>query len=378
MMKVRNPAEVFPPGEFIREELDARGWNQNDLAEILGRPTRLVNEIVLGKRAISPRTAMGLGEAFGTSPQFWMNLESAYQLGREKHREGTVARRAKLYEMAPIKEMVRRQWIEDSSSIEVLEQHLCQFFGIESLADEPTFSAAARKSTSYREYTPAQRAWLFRARQLAKAVQAASFEESHSDKLLEDLHLLLSSVEEVRRIPKLLAEAGIRFLVVEALQHTRIDGACFWMDARTPVVVLSLRYDRIDHLWYTLMHEVAHVKNRDGLDRGPSLDIDLVGEHRTDEEERPSFERKADRFAEEYLIADSNYQDFVRRVRPLYSKLKIQGFAALHHIHPGIVVGRLQFHREIPYAHSRDLLAKCRAIIMQSALTDGWGQSPRV
>src|SRR5262245_28749675 len=76
-MSERIPAEVFPPGEFIKEELEAREWTQADLAEILGRPPRLVSEIINGKRAISPETAKGLGEAFGTGAQFWMNLEGA-------------------------------------------------------------------------------------------------------------------------------------------------------------------------------------------------------------------------------------------------------------------------------------------------------------
>jgi HTH-type transcriptional regulator/antitoxin HigA len=83
-MNTNNP-EAFAPGEYIREELEARGWSQIDLADILGRPTQAVNEIVNGKRAITPDTAKSLGQAFGTSAQLWMNLESAYQLAQLGH-----------------------------------------------------------------------------------------------------------------------------------------------------------------------------------------------------------------------------------------------------------------------------------------------------
>ena len=76
----RSVARVFPPGDFIREELEARGWTQRDLAEILGRPVQAVNAIVNGKKEITPETAIALGAAFQTSPEFWLNLESAYRL----------------------------------------------------------------------------------------------------------------------------------------------------------------------------------------------------------------------------------------------------------------------------------------------------------
>jgi HTH-type transcriptional regulator / antitoxin HigA len=74
------PAEVFPPGEFIRDELDARGWTQGDLAQIMGRPLRLVNELIAGKKQITPETARGLAKAFGDDDaMYWMNLDSAYR-----------------------------------------------------------------------------------------------------------------------------------------------------------------------------------------------------------------------------------------------------------------------------------------------------------
>jgi len=103
MRAERIPAEIFSPGEFIREELEVRGWTQDDLAEIIGRPTRLVNEVISGKRGITVETAKGLAQAFGTSAQLWMNLESAFRLSLEKSRPETISRKAALYEIAPIR-----------------------------------------------------------------------------------------------------------------------------------------------------------------------------------------------------------------------------------------------------------------------------------
>ncbi len=87
-------AQAFAPGEFIREELEARGWSQRDLAEILGRPLQVVNEIINGRKRITPETSLELAAAFGTDPKLWLNLESSYRLWLAKGPNPAIARRA--------------------------------------------------------------------------------------------------------------------------------------------------------------------------------------------------------------------------------------------------------------------------------------------
>jgi HTH-type transcriptional regulator/antitoxin HigA len=91
----RPVAEVFPPGDFIREELEARGWTQSDLAAILGRPFQIVNQIVNGRKAITPRTARELEAALGPSAEFWMNLETSYRLHKESDPDPEITLRAR-------------------------------------------------------------------------------------------------------------------------------------------------------------------------------------------------------------------------------------------------------------------------------------------
>ncbi|MBF0564809.1 MAG: HigA family addiction module antidote protein [Nitrospirae bacterium] len=79
-MTDRRVAEVFSPGEFIQEELEARNWSRADLAAITGCRPDVINEIITGERTITQETAEVLAEAFGTSAQYWMNLEGAYRL----------------------------------------------------------------------------------------------------------------------------------------------------------------------------------------------------------------------------------------------------------------------------------------------------------
>jgi HTH-type transcriptional regulator / antitoxin HigA len=374
-MTPQSAAEIYPPGEFLREELEARNWTQGDLAEILGRPLARINEIICGKRAITPETAKGLSEALGTSADLWLNLENAYQLSKVKKTDNAVERRSKLYAMAPVREMVKRNWIEHSDNIEVLEARICEFFKIKSVTEEPSFwNFAARTSLVGPKPTPAQMAWLFRAKQLARSAPVRNkFSEQRLEESLISLRSILHSPEEVRKVPVILSDAGIRLIILEPLPNTRIDGATFWINNVSPVIALSVRFDRIDWFWHTLIHEIFHVKEKHGLNDVEPLDIDLVGDKIPLLSSKSEIEKLVDKNTTEYLIPVSQINDFIVRVRPLYSTNRIIGFAGIRGIHPGIVVGQLQYRGEIPYKHSRKLLVKIRNIITESTLTDGWG-----
>lgn len=375
-------SEGSAPGEYIRSELDARGLTQVQFARILGRPVQFVSELISGKRSITPETAVGLASALeGTTPQLWLNREAAHQLSKIRpQRDFAVEKRARIYRRGvPIKEIIDRRWIEDSADVDILEARLLQFYEIDSLdrLDEPIyFNHAPRQSTSYAvPPTPAQRAWLCRAKQLARKVQVTgAFSHQSFDVAMTKLGTLKAEIEHLRQVPQALSQAGIRFLIVQPLAHTKIDGVCFWLDDQSPVVVLSLRYDRIDWFWHTITHEMCHVKNRDGQGASsPRLDTELVGTNAEPFDEKPESEKQADQCAVNFLVNQQVLDEFVRRVRPYYSALRITQLAAQLKVHPGIIVGQLQHRREIPYSHSRRMLMGVKQIITPATVTDGWG-----
>ncbi len=76
----KRPFRPVKPGEILQEELEVRGWIQADLVVLLGQPAQTINEILEGQRAITSDLALLLSTALGTSPDYWLNLESAYQL----------------------------------------------------------------------------------------------------------------------------------------------------------------------------------------------------------------------------------------------------------------------------------------------------------
>jgi HTH-type transcriptional regulator/antitoxin HigA len=373
-MPSRTPAEVFPPGDFIRDEIEARGWTQGDLAQIMGRPLRLVNELIAGKKQITPETALGLAKAFGDDDAlYWMNLDSAYRLSQTKPADEAVARRSKLYSLFPVRELMKRNWIEPSDNLDVVEHRVCRFFRIKNIDEKPAFAHAA-KATQYDERTSLQYAWLFRAKELAEAVHSAPYSKQKLVHALSRLKALLVAPEEIRQVPQVLSEAGVRFVIVEFIPGAKIDGATFWLDDDSPVIALSLRFDRINNFWFVLRHEVEHVLRKDGL---VTVDIELT-ERIQRKEALPREEKRANDAAANFIVPSHELESFILRVRPLYSEKRIMLFARRIEVHPGLVVGQLQFREEVPYTHFHKYLVKVREIITQTALTDGWGTIPPV
>ena len=72
-------AGTFSPGEFIKEELEARSWTRSYLAEIMGCPAWEVYDLIAGRKGITPEVAKALGKAFGTSADIWMRLGANYR-----------------------------------------------------------------------------------------------------------------------------------------------------------------------------------------------------------------------------------------------------------------------------------------------------------
>lgn len=372
-MAERKIAEAFHPGEYLSDELEARGWSQVEFAQIIGRPARLVNEIVNKKRGITPATAKELAAALGTSAQYWMNLDSFYQLWKTDPVAPGVYRQAKMRSRFPVREMVLRSWLEDSENPQVLESRLLRFFEIGSLDEEPRHSYAAKQSGDTGHLTPIQAAWLYRVKHIADSMQVPRFSEKRLRNAVEELKALREAPEEIRRVPEILSACGVRFVIVEPFPSSKIDGVCLWLNAASPVIGMTLRFDRIDNFWFVLRHEIEHVLNGDGKDAA-IVDSDLAKEGAPVNKDISREESLANAAAEDFCTPAKELIDFIARVGPLYYRTKVVAFARRLHLHPGLVVGQLQ-RRTGRYELFRPLLVPIRSFITPVAMADGYGHA---
>jgi HTH-type transcriptional regulator/antitoxin HigA len=369
--------EAFLPGDNIREELESREWTQRDLAAIIDRPANVVNDIIKGRRSITLEIANLLGRAFGTSAEYWVNMQKAYDYAvKELKNEDAVEKRAELYKIAPIREMIHRGWIEDTNNADFLEAQVLKFLERKTLKEESAFAHAARKSDNNERPNSLQATWLMRAKMLAPAAPVMGvYNEANFKKLKEELEPLRLEPEAISQVPKILCKYGIRFLLIEYLPQAKIDGACFWLnnDANSPVIVLSMRFDRIDWFWHTLMHELYHIKNGDGRN-APILETCIRDEDAQPSESKSQQEQAADKFAVEFLVDQRELDNFIARNKRAYSDTNIKAFSKLHHVHPGIVVGQMHHRGVFHWKYFSDMKVKIKEYIINTALTDGWGK----
>lgn len=355
-----------PPGFFICEELDARGWSQRDLAFVLGCSEQAISPILLGKRGISPDMAKILGDAFDVAPEFFLNLQKTYDLQRAKTPDPEVSKRARMQDVYPVREMINRGWLEKTSA-NVLEEQLCRFFKVKDSQSIPHFAHAAMK-THYDQTPPPQLVWMFRVRQIAEALPVPRFSAKALRASLEKLKLLMGDPEESRHVSRILAECGVRFVIVEPLPGSKIDGVAFWI-GDSPVISMSLRFDRIDNFWFVLRHEIEHILRGHGKTK-ECLDVDLVASYGSATTEEEVIANEA---AQVFGVSEEELSGFLARNYPLLSEEAFCSFSESLGIHAGIAVGRVQRHLN-KFTLLRHLLVKIREHVCSSAITDGWGK----
>jgi HTH-type transcriptional regulator / antitoxin HigA len=190
------------------------------------------------------------------------------------------------------------------------------------------------------------------------------------------LKLLLNAPENVRKVPRILGECGIRYVIVESLPSAKIDGVCFWLNQASPVIGMSLRFDRIDNFWFVLRHECEHVLQLHGRVIA-MLDTELEGKKAGTGSDVADEERIANEAAADFCVPRKMLDAFVARKAPFFSERDIIGFARTIQVHPGIVAGQLQ-HKTERYDRFRNHIAKIRNYIVPSAMVDGWGDTAPV
>lgn len=383
MAKANAPLPVDHPGTFIEEELDARGWAQADLAYILGWDASQLNKLIKGVTAITADTAAALGAAFDMPAEFFVNLQKLFDLQHAKVPDPGVRTRASWLSKFPVRDMIKRGWLEDMEA-DLLDLQMMRFFDANRIEDVPLVGcevyAHAAKKTGYDDITGTQLVWLHRVRKIAATADAPPYSREKLLDALPDIRAHMLDADDFGEIPALLWRCGVRVVFVQPLPGSKIDGVCTWLDDQ-PVIGLSLLHDRPDNLCFVLRHEIEHVLQEDGK----ATHFEHVDVFEPDRvlKELPPEEIRADNAAAEFLIPQDKLTSFMVRKGKWISETDVLAFAARHNIHPAIVIGQIQHRRhkagdERAFTFLRRYLTKIHDYFMAWPLRDGWGKVAQI
>lgn len=347
---------IFPPGEKIADELEARGLSIESLAQFLGRPTTFVQELIEGRQLLNSELARLLEEFFEFDAVFWLNKEKRFraQLAEYQARLDARQARAKLLDCFPC--AVRRQlglsrFKGDTEELIDKIQETLRINDIEILLNEvlcpPTVSPNFRTTQHPKTSETWRNSWLICARALALSQPPLQrpFDRQKLVELAAQMPRYTLAPESMSEfLQRLEQEAGTRFLVFKHFDRTRIDGACFWARNGEPVIVYTQRYKRLDHFWFTLAHEIAHVV----LHLNDSTTC-FVDEDQTPQNTTESRETEANDQAAEWLLT-SNIRERLAFATTPPALLKA---AESIGIHPAILTGAARHAGIIGQTHYR-------------------------
>lgn len=331
-----HPDYVSPPGETLQETLDMHGLSQAELAERTGRPKKTINEIIQGKAAITPDTALQLELVLRVPATFWLAREAKYRawLAR-KDEDARLDKDIDFLQKLPIKEMVSHGWIEKSKGKRELARSVLQFFGVVSSDKIPLVEQAAfRRSETFTTNAWALAAWLRKGALEARSVSVCDYNREKFAAALTKIRKVTPDKPAVfvPRITQLCANAGVTVVFVPELPGTLVSGAMRWLTHNRPLIQLSLRYKTDDMFWFSFFHACGHVFNEHA-----KREVLLENQLQNTLDQR---ELVANQFAMDLLIPQPALDRFIEKRS--FTQDAIRRFGKDLGIAPGIVVGRLQ------------------------------------
>ena len=326
----------FPsPVSAIEFRLEQAGLAPRDLIPFIGSRAK-VSEVLSGKRPLTMPMARALHEHLGIPAEVLLQQPGATFSEPLEDLE---------WSRFPLTAMVKLGWIPRARNLASRAHELVGDLVRRAGGPEVAGAVLYRKSQHTRANSKtdpyALKAWCWKV--LAEANEhAPSVSYQRGTVTLEFLRQLarLSWLEEGPRLAKeFLGKHGIPLVTVPHLPRTYLDGAALKLGDGTPVIGLTLRYDRLDNFWFCLLHELAHVGRHMDVDGDTAFVDDLTLRDVEGAREDPT-ELQADEWAEDALIPRAIWETSAVRQEP--SPMSVINLANALQIHPAIVAGRVR------------------------------------
>ena len=321
------PVEPPDPIDAILFRMQEKGLKQADLIPYFGTRSR-VSEVLNRKRPLTVTMIRALANGLGISAETLVGVSTP---DNHQPKENNID-----WAKFPIKEMVARGWMQKiiGKPNENVVQEFISSIGLQ------YGEAAFKRTLSGDAYSPTTKyalyAWLARVVQRAREKKSTLGEfqqEFLSSAFLREIAQLSRYEEEgIILAIKTLEKSGIAVVIEPHLRGTMLDGAALKDIDGMPIIGLSLRHDRIDNFWFTLLHELAHLWKHIGKDEIFLDDLDASSEDKREVE--------ANRIAREAFISRIVWKRSDAYISP--NRDNINALSRELKIHPAIIAGRIR------------------------------------
>jgi HTH-type transcriptional regulator/antitoxin HigA len=346
-----HPDYVSPPGDTLLETLETIGMPRAEFAQRMDLPIKTINDIIQAKATITDEIALQLEQVLRIPASFWLNGERHYQecLARLANKR-RLRRWVGWLEEIPVEYMMQQGWIptHTEKTLQVLEA--LKFFAVASPNGwRTTWECTVimyRKSKALTSDFGALTTWLRQGEIQSQLIDCSPYDEETFRKTLVSIRTLTVESASVwqAELVRLCASAGVAVVFVPEVPKISVSGALHWIEPKKALIQLGLRYETDDQFWFTFFHEAGHIV-RHGV-RAFYWEVD--------EKNREQEEHEADLFARDTLIDRTQWLQFLAQ-ESYSTRAGIQEFARKVGIAPGIVVGRLQQEKLLPFEYCNDL-----------------------
>ncbi len=334
------PMDLPDPIEAVKFRMEQLGLNQQALVPFIGNKSK-VSEVLSGKRPLTLAMMRALHNGLGISAEVLLQEPGAAFPENPPEAE---------WSRFPIGEMIKRGWIARTEDAKNRAEELMRGFIEQAGGFKAVPEALFRKNDSTRKNAKMDNhaLWAWCLRVLIEA-RGAKLSGSSEPGVIDEQFLRraarLSYFDDGPRLAKeLLDKHGVHLVVVPHLPKTYLDGVAMMLPDGTPVVGLTLRYDRIDNFWFCLLHELAHIGRHLKKD-GNEIFIDDLDIRGHEAEVINQKEQEADEWAQNALIPRNIWEEspFRKQMKPSLSE--VMTLAEQLEIHKAIVAGRIMYER---------------------------------
>lgn len=332
---------AFHPGYYVAEIIEDMGVTQAEFAVRMGTTSKTLSQLVNGQANISNDLAQKLSTMLGTSIEFWLNLQTAFdEKVIEINKAKATDEQAEIVAVIDYSYFVKLVNLPVARTVREKIDNLCSFFRIADLRilRQNDFLVNFRTGIATVEDKNIinSRAWLQTALNVAARIETAPFNADKLKAYVPEIRTMTLQDPEVflPRLREIFSDCGVAFVLLPYLKNSGINGAVKWINQDRVVLAMNDRRLNADTFWFSLFHEIKHVlqqKTKTVFVSSSKQEMEAMDE---------KLEEEADIFAQNTLIPIRDYRQFAPS--KYTSDAEIIAFAKKIGIHPGVVAGRLQ------------------------------------